>query len=170
MTSDQIILAFRADRDYKKFSRIAAETEGAIDELISFCYRTDYPFPQYSSWLLAHIADNHFATLLPFHTQLIDAFMDCTDPSTQRNLGNVLQRFPQIAHREGELLDKLFRFLTDPESKVAVKVYAMNLIFNFLSTYPELKGELQMIIEDGLTRESAAYQSAGKKILKRIGN
>ncbi len=163
-----LINAFKSNRDYKKFAQLAAETKGAISGLIKLCYTMDYPFPQYSSWLLAHVADNYFETLKPYHPQLIDAFLDCKEPSTQRNLGNVLQRFARDNHREGELLDKLFQFLLDSETKVALKVYAMNLIFTFLKDYPELKCELQSIIEDGMTRETAAYQSAGKKILKNI--
>lgn len=164
----ELITAFRNNRDYKHFARRAAETNGTIDNLIQLCYTVDYPFPQYSSWLLAHVADNHFDVLKAYHHQLIDAFLDCTEPSTQRNLGNVLQRFPKTGHREGELLDKLFFFLADPGTKVAVKVYAMNLIFTFLKDYPELKTELKSMVEDGMNKESAAYLSAGKKILKNL--
>lgn len=168
MDAEALISDFRSNRDYKHFSRLAAETDGMIDTLIRFCYRNDYPFPQYSSWLLAHVADNHYDRLVPFQNSLIDAFLDGSDPSTQRNLGNVLQRFPKTVHREGELLDRLFAILLDAETKVALKVYAMNLAFAFLEDYPELKSELQVIVEDGMTRESAAYLSAGKKILKKI--
>ena len=163
-----LILAFKDNRDYKKFAQIAAETPQMIDGLIELCYTVTYPFPQYSSWILAHVADNHFDILKNYHTRIIDAFLDCNEGSTQRNLGNVLQRFPKSEYRDGELLDKLFQFLQDSDTKVALKVYAMNLIFTFLKDFPELKGEFQTVIEAGLSKESAAYHSAARKILKNI--
>lgn len=149
---------------------MAVETDHTIADLLVLCGEIKYPFPQYSSWLLSHIADNHKDKLLPYYSQIIDAFLDCPDPSAQRNLGNVLIKFQRTTHREGELLDKLFYFLTDPETKVAMKVYAMYLITDFLKDYPELKGEFQSIIEAGMQYESAAYQSAARKTLKILSN
>lgn len=52
--------------------------------------------------------------------------------------------------------------------KVAVKVYAMEMLFLFGKNKDWVHEELQLIIEQNITNESAAYQARGKKILSCI--
>lgn len=139
-----------------------------IEDLLRFCLTLKYPYPQYSSWLLSHVAENHLELVLQFHSKIIDTFLGCQDPSAQRNLCNVLIKLPKIDYREGELLDTYFSFLTNSESKVALKVYSMYQIVPFLKDYPELKTELKSIIEAGMQKETPAFAAAGRKVLKQI--
>ena len=75
---------------------------------------------------------------------------------------------PKIEYKEGELLDAYFSFLTNSESKVALKVYSMYQIVPFLKDYPELKSELKSLIEAGMQKETPAFAAAGRKVLKQI--
>jgi hypothetical protein len=54
------------------------------------------------------------------------------------------------------------------EHKVAIKVYAMEHLYFFGETKPWVKEELQLIIEQNITKESPAYKARGKKILSLI--
>jgi hypothetical protein len=106
--------------------------------------------------------------VLQFHSEIIDTFLACQEPSAQRNLCNVLTKLPKIDYREGELLDIYFSFLSNSETKVALKVYSMYQIVPFLKDHSELKIELKTIIETGMQKETPAFISAGKKVLKQI--
>jgi len=167
MSPRELIEAFQKNRDYKHFAQTAVDLE-MIPRLLELCLTEGYPYPQYSSWLLAHIAENHKNNLATYFPQIIDVFLAAKDHSVQRNIANVLLKFPVTDYREGELLDQLFRFLQDSESKVALKAYCMYLIVPFLKNYPELKGELKAIIEEGMQKESPAYAGAAKKTLRAI--
>lgn len=166
--TESLILAFRNDRDVSKFVTLSLVDEKTIPELIAFTTHETYPFPQYSSWLLIHIAEKHPARILPYHTQLIDQFLILKDPSAQRNITNCLTKLPSTTYREGELLDLLFNQLTDSTSKVAVKVYGMYLIVDFIQKFPELKSEFIAILEINLVHESPAYHAAVRKVMKRL--
>lgn len=52
--------------------------------------------------------------------------------------------------------------------KVAVKVYSMEMLFQFGKNTDWAHKELQLIILQNITNESAAYQARGKKILSWI--
>ncbi len=165
---EEILLDFKSNRNYKYSSNLIAQDSSHIKDLLKYCLTLKYPFPQYSSWLLTHVTENYFDKVLPFHSIIIDTFLACKEPSTQRNLCNVLTRFPKIEYREGELLNAYLDFLQNSETKVALKVYSMYQIVPFLKTYPEIKSEFQGIIETEMQRETAAFISAGRKVLKQL--
>ncbi len=52
--------------------------------------------------------------------------------------------------------------------KVAVKVYSMELLFLYGKNEDWVHQELQLIIQQHITKESAAYKAKGKKILSWI--
>lgn len=166
--TESLILAFRNERDVTKFVTLSLLEEKTIPELIAFTTHKTYPYPQYSSWLLIHIAEKHPERFLPYHQQLIDQFLILKDPSAQRNLANCLTKLHSTTYREGELLDALFNQLIDSNSKVAVKVYAMYLIVDFIKKFPELKSEFVAIIEKNLVHESPAYHAAARKVMKQL--
>jgi len=54
------------------------------------------------------------------------------------------------------------------EHKVAVKVFSMEFLFLFGKNHNWVHEELQLIIQQNMINESAAYQARGKKILSWI--
>lgn len=167
----ELILRIRDNqesRDFKYYAGLVATQESLIPDLLVLCLDTKYPFPQYSSWLLAHVADKHTALLSRFQPQLIDIVFESTDHAVQRNITGALLNFPRIAYKEGEWLELLFQFLQDPQVKVALKSYSMKLILGFLDDYPELAGELKSIVENGMEEGSPAYRSGARKVLKHL--
>jgi len=167
----ELILTVRSNqesRDFKYYAGLVAAQENLIPDLLALCLDKEYPFPQYSSWLLAHVADKHPHLLKRFQSQLIDIVFGSTEHSVQRNIAGALLNFPRIAYKEGEWLELLFHFLQDPQFKVALKSYSMQLILGFLGDYPELKGELKSIVENGMEEGSPAYRAGARKVLKHL--
>lgn len=160
----EMLLDFKGNRDYKLFSKLAVQSDDNLENMLELCLTIKYPFPQYSSWLFSHVAENHNSQLLPFQTKLIDIFLNCTEPSTQRNLANTLLKLPGTDYKSGEMMDYLFKFLQNPESKVALKAYAMYLLVPLVKPYPELKRELSLILQARIAFESQAYIGAVKKV------
>jgi hypothetical protein len=163
-----IIRANQETRDFKYYAALVAAQKNLIPDLLTLCLDKEYPFPQYSSWLLAHVAGKHTELLTEFQPQLIDIVFQSPDQSVQRNISGALLNFPRIAYKEGEWLELLFHFLQDPQFKVALKSYSMQLIVGFLEDYPELKGELKSILETGMEEGSPAYRAGARKVLKYL--
>ena len=166
----QMLLDFKGNRDYKMFSKLAIQNEEHLGNLLELCLTIKYPFTQYSSWLLSHVAENHREFLLPFHQDLILVFLKCTDHSTQRNLGNTLLKLPETNYKSDEMLERLFNFLQNSDTKVALKAYAMYLLIPLVKPYPELIRELKLVINSRVELESKAYLGAVKKVEKMLDN
>ena len=164
----EMLLEFKSNRDYKAFSAIAIQDLDNVDNMLELCLTVQYPFPQYSSWLLSHVAENHLEQLLPLHYQLIDVFLNCTEPSTQRNLANAILKFPETNYQEGQLMDYLFKFLQDPDTKVALKAYSMYLLIPLVKPYPELRRELKLVLNARIEMESRAFSGAVRKVERML--
>ena len=55
-----------------------------------------------------------------------------------------------------------------PSVAVAIKVYSMQVLYKICLKEPDLKNEVQLLIEDLMPHETAAFVSAGKHILKNL--
>jgi hypothetical protein len=51
---------------------------------------------------------------------------------------------------------------------VAVKVHAMQIAFNHVLIYPDLRDELETIIRDQMDHNTAGFYVRGKMILKQM--
>jgi hypothetical protein len=85
-----------------------------------------------------------------------------------RNSWRILQDMRIPEEYEGLVLDLGFDHLISSEYPVAVKVFAMTVISNLVSKYPELAEELKITIEDQMPYGSAGFKSRGKRILKKL--
>ncbi|MCK5279227.1 MAG: hypothetical protein KAQ62_19445, partial [Cyclobacteriaceae bacterium] len=58
--------------------------------------------------------------------------------------------------------------LNSGKEPVAVKVFAMTVLFNIVQVYPELSEELEISIEEQMPFCSAGFKSRGRKVLKAL--
>ena len=56
----------------------------------------------------------------------------------------------------------------DDDEPIAVKVFAMTVAANICKHEPELKNELQLVIEDQLENASAGFRARAKKVFKQL--
>lgn len=85
-----------------------------------------------------------------------------------RNSLRILEDLSVPEEFHGELMDACFVFIQKRETPIAIKAFALTVLFNLSKTYPDIKNELRFIIEENITYETAAYKSRGKKILANL--
>lgn len=164
----ELIIAFRNNRDVGFFLPQVIASDIRLIEVISLGKEIDYPFPQYSSWLIAHVARQQPQKLYKHQPLLVDVFLDFSDESMKRNLLGALLDLPRIKYREGELLDHCFALLIDPNTKVAIKAYSMYMLLIFVEQFPELIPELEAAIEHNGKHQSPAFYGAARKVAKKL--
>ena len=119
-----------------------------IDELIKVATSDlKHPFPEYASWLVVHISKNAAHLLKPFQPLIIDRILTSTNQSVLRNLLCTSQQIGRTTYKEGELLDYLLGAVINENNKVALQVYALYSLIPFMKDYPELKTELDAILQ-----------------------
>lgn len=168
MTPREIILQLKDDR----FARQSILThfiknKARIEEMITLATtKDDYPVQEHSSWILIHATIENSSLIEPYQDKIIDAFLDSTNQSTLRNLCNVIGKLSLSEYKEGELLDALIAHLKNVDNKVALQVYSLEKINQFVKKYPEIKSEVKEIIE--LKKEVGLAPSMGR-VVKDFG-
>lgn len=68
----------------------------------------------------------------------------------------------------GKLVDSCFQFFNDPGEEVAIRVYALEILYRASLKFPEIRPELVSCMEHELPRSSAGIRSRCKKVLKKL--
>jgi hypothetical protein len=105
------------------------------------------PMPAHASWLLIHLAKADWTLLASYEHAFIDHFLQSTNPSILRNLLVSLLEFPLTDYRESDFLDYLITHVKNEENKVALRVYSLYKLTEFVQRYPEIKVEIDAVIE-----------------------
>ena len=100
--------------------------------------------------------------------QLIKTLLITQDSSLKRHLTRILCRYQIPEVLLGDLVSRSFDLL-QPAEAVAVRVNAMQLLFNITRYQPDLKGELatvlEMLLEEG---GSVGFVNRSSKLLKQL--
>lgn len=119
-----------------------------IPDLVTLALGTKKaPLPAHASWLLVHLAKADWTLLSFYEHAFIDHFLASTNQSILRNLLVTLLEFPLTDYRESELLDALIVHVKNEEDKVALRVYSLYKLAEFVQRYPEIKTEIDATIE-----------------------
>jgi hypothetical protein len=161
------ILEFQKTRNVKEYAALFMHTPSEIEKLVELIVlKKEYPFSEYSSWLLTHVVQEKPMYLKPFQKQLIDVVLGDNNQSVLRNCVKILLHLSCIEYRETEMLDRYLSFIQNHENKVALQVYSMYSLVSYIARYPELKGEFISIFELNIQDKSAAYKGGVKNFLK----
>lgn len=148
MTPTEIILQLKNDR-HARASILAYFTENTqrIEELIALSTTISaYPIQEHATWILIHASDQKKKMVAPHQAHIIDAFLITNNQTTLRNLCKTLSQLDRIDYKEGILLDALIQHLKNPENNVALHVYCLEIINQFIKIYPEIGTEIKQII------------------------
>lgn len=119
-----------------------------LDDLIEVATSDlKHPFPEYASWLVLHIAKTKPIVLQPFQKKIIDRILTSRNQSVLRNLIYSNHLIGKTSYQEGELLDYLIEAIRNENNKVALQVYALYSLLPFIKDYPELKSEIDSILQ-----------------------
>lgn len=147
--------------------------ESRVTALMEIFLGEDYRTAQRAAMVVGDVGRAQPGWLQPWHGRMITAAATPPHDAIRRN---VLRYFSELdiqgigAEDEGYLVDLAFRLTADPEAAVAIRVFAMQVVANYVAKYPELKDELAGIIELTIAEGTTpGFRSRGKKILQKIG-
>jgi hypothetical protein len=70
--------------------------------------------------------------------------------------------------RLGILIDRCFTWLEDPIYPTAVKMFSMQIIYNYVQIEPVLATELIAIIENQFNDSTPGFKNRGEKLLRKL--
>jgi hypothetical protein len=143
--------------------------EDLFSELIFLMHNGKPPVPQRAAWIMTAVTDKYPWLLIPYIKKIVNMMPSFNHPGVVRG---VLRQFCQIdfpGEIEGKIFEMSYNFLIDAKQPVAIRVYAMQILFNISEKEPDLKNELKLILESLLddTTSGGIISRAGK-LLKQL--
>lgn len=154
-----------------KISLYVGVDEDRFAELIDFLLLNDTEVARKAAWALSFCFKNH-PFLFDKHVSILIEIMGRKDvhDAVKRSATQALQDMDIPEDLEGLAYDQGLSILLDPNESIAVKAYSIQILQNIAEKFPELKLELVQLVSDRMPFESAAFQSRGRKLLKKFAN
>lgn len=150
-------------------TEFAVSSDKNFKELIECFLSKDTRVAQRAAWSVSWAARKKLEIVQPHIGVLVDQLKrkDVHD-AVIRNSLRILEDLiiPEKFH--GDVMDACFQFLQKRETAIAIKAFALTVLFNLSKIYPDIRNELRFIIEENMDYETAAYRSRGKKILAKL--
>ncbi|MTI25180.1 hypothetical protein E1163_09525 [Fulvivirga kasyanovii] len=151
-----------------RIARYISNDPTRFDVLMKLFLSNEYRVTQRAAQVVSMCAENHPGLIRPYLKQMILNLRNDVHDAVKRNTLRILQDIELQENLQGDMTDIGFQLLTSAREPVAVKVFAMTVLANICKKEPDLKNELQIIIEDQMPYASAGFISRGNKILKRL--
>lgn len=140
----------------------------SFDDLITLFLGDEYRVTQRAAWVVSHCVDA-YPWLIDKHLEsIIENLRKPVHIAVKRNTIRILQFIDIPEDLIGMTADICFKFLNSGKETVAVKVFAMTVLFNIVKKYPELDYKLRISIEEQMPFGSGGFISRGRKILKAL--
>ncbi len=137
-------------------------------ELIDLMHHAEPPIPQRAAWVMTAVTDIHPWLIQPYIKDILERLPLYNHPGLVRS---VLRQFSQMEFPEeitGELYDLCYNFLNDTKQPVAIRVHAMQILFNISEKEPDLKNELKLIFNGILVGASGGLANRACKLLNKL--
>jgi hypothetical protein len=86
-----------------------------------------------------------------------------------RNTVRLLQDVDIPKRYHGRVMSICFEFIQSPETPIAVKAFSLTILSHLAVDYPEIRGELKLIIGEQWEQATPAFRSRARRILKDMG-
>ncbi len=149
----------------------AIENPEVFKKLFEYSLSSENKLAFRASWTLTKVCDMFPEIIYPFLDQIVLTLTGIDNEGTLRCLLRIvsLADLEKVSSREqGLLADFCFSVLNSGFSAIAVKAYAMEILYKLSLIYPELKHELATSIDMLMEEGSAGITARGRSILKRL--
>ncbi|HWB92466.1 MAG TPA: hypothetical protein VG605_11455, partial [Puia sp.] len=69
----------------------------------------------------------------------------------------------------GRVMSTCFDLVQSPETPIAVKAFSLTILANLATDYPDIRGELKLVIDEQWEHATPAFRSRARAALKLIG-
>jgi hypothetical protein len=149
-------------------AEISAEPKFLI-LLTEIALNSDHPKSWRAAWILDKIHEKNKLLIVPFIPLIIDQLKIEKNEGKKRHLLKLVSQNTIPEHEKGFLLEYCIATFTTAKEPIAVRVHAMQVLYEISQTEPGLKPEILAIIENELEEHSTAgIRSRGIKITGKL--
>lgn len=151
-------------------AEVAIKNKRLMTQLLHTAFTEKHPMSTRAANTLEIIDHKRPDLIRPLYNKIINAFPSFSVDGQKRCLLKIFTRHVNELDEEllGLLLNVCFNFLSSSSESVGVKAYSMMILFDISKREPDIKNELAVIIQNQFEESSKAFQSLGRKILKKL--
>ena len=127
-----------------------------------------YPLSMRAAWVISHFAKKHPYFLEPRLPEITAVLPSVNTESVRRCLLNILSHLTIPEAQCGPLFDLCYKWLEGPGTAIAVRAYAMTILYNISNREPELKPELIALFESQKDMSSAGVLARSRILLEKL--
>ena len=164
-----LLKLLREEHSKKQTDRIVnyiGDDQKRFAELIKLFFKGEYRITQRAAWSLSYCVRRHPELITPYFKPLLDnlARKDI-HIAVIRNTVRLLQDVSIPKRYHGRVMSTCFEFIQSPETPIAIKAFSLTILSHLAIDYPEIRGELKLIIEEQWEHATPAFRSRAKKVL-----
>jgi len=127
-----------------------------------------HPHAWRAAWSLFHLVEKQRELMRPYLKEIVEMLPIFKHDGQKREMMKVLLLFPTTDLEMGKLVDICFRILDNPNESLAVRVHAMQIIYNISEIEPDIKPELKSTILFHIPNSSKGFAGRGNKLLYKM--
>ena len=147
----------------------AVKTDKALfDKIFQFIFTGDKRLAWRSCWIIDTASEEYPEIIADKLPKIISSLLITKDGSLKRHFTRILSRYEIPEEYLGPIINRCFELL-GPSEAPAVRVNAMQVLFNIAQQIPELRGELSSVIENLMEEGgSVGFMNRSAKILNLL--
>lgn len=165
------LLAELSKRNTDYIASVVENNVQLFDELMQLVLSNEKTISGRAAWVVETIWLKYPHLIDKYIPEMIDFLPVSSYDNQKRHFLKMLSTIDLCRldeNRQGIILDCCFTWLEDPVYPTAVKMFSMQVIYNYIKLEPVLAGELAAIIENQMDDATPGFKNRGKKILKEL--
>jgi len=167
-TLTDLLLSETSRRNTDLIAGLIFQKPELFGELVGIYLQNEEPVSRRAVWVVDTVAEKLPQLLEPFIIKIILKLPEFKHDGLKRNTMRMLARSDIPENQSGLIIKICFDWLISSAESVAVKVYAMDILYRFSQTEKDLKKELAVSIEWRMQEETPGFKTHGRKILKKL--
>ena len=165
------LLAELSKRNTVYMASVIGEDKKLFKEIFELIITNEETISGRAAWVMENVWLEHPYMINPYINDMIDFLPKSKYDNQRRHFTKILstidlQKLDE--DRLGILIDRCFTWLEDPIYPTAVKMFSMQIIYNYVEIEPTLAKELIAIIENQYDDSTPGFKNRGEKILKKL--
>jgi hypothetical protein len=169
MTENEVQSLIQSWENIALLVRYIADYPEHLDIVMTKVLDDSQPENWRAAWMVDKIHERHPELVLPYLQAMTDFVLRTQNVGKKRHLLKLISLNDIQEENMAVLLNFSIEVFTNAAEPVAVRVHAMQILFNIAQKEPDFSGELIELIEHELEYHgSAGLASRGKKLLKKL--
>ena len=165
------LLAELSKKNTQYIASVIGTDENMFNQVFNLILNNEKTVSGRAAWVVEHVWLEHPYMIEPYINDIIDFLPKAKYENQKRHFLKYLSTIDLFLLNDeqlGILIDKCFCWLEDLSYPTAVKMYAMQIIYNYIEIEPDLAPELIAIIENQYQEATPGFKNRGGKLLKKL--